>query len=69
MTRPALVSYVELRDAIADLIQPSMPWPFTDVSRDDAEGRETAVAIAAACLPTIVREFNALRKAGKRVPR
>ena len=59
-------TYVALRDAITDLIQESMPWPFSDVSRYDAEGRESAAAIAAACLPVIVREFNDLRSAGRR---
>lgn len=65
----AAQNYIELRNKIADVIQEAMPWPFSDVSRDDAEGRESAEAIATACLPVIVREFKDLRSAGRRARR
>lgn len=63
---PHTPKYTALLSGLTDVIQQQMPWPFDDVARESQEGRESAAAIAHACIPTIVSEFNALRKAERR---
>ena len=50
---------------LADVIQEFMPWPYSDVSRYDAEGRQSAVAIAVTCAAVNAPVFKDLRGTAK----
>lgn len=55
-----------LKAALAEFIQENMPWPFSDVSRHDDEGIDTAWAIAEEIYPRLEREFADLTGTAKR---
>lgn len=47
---------------LAESIQRNMPWPFSDVGRNDSEGAATALAITIEAMKVVRREFRDLSK-------
>lgn len=54
-----------LRAALADFVQEHMPWPFSDVSRDDDEGNDAAWDVADRLLPRVLSEFQDIATSAK----
>jgi hypothetical protein len=56
----------QLAKDLTEFIRQRMPWPFSDVDRNDQEARQTAAAIAAAPLASMLEEFRQLEAVGRK---
>lgn len=58
-----------LKAALAEFVQEHMPWPFSDVSRHDAEGTDTAWVIAESLMSPLLSEFSSIADTAKETKR